>query len=167
MSSIAAAETGLTLSSRQIDEWPEGGDLSAFLGDGWQDGRPVSFSIPPEERAVPVCRRLSRAWLDAQQIENEDTRYAVLLVISELTTNAILHSASSRVTSRLWRADGKVFVEVCDQGRSASVPRLGHPPETESHGRGLSIVTRCATSWGMRRGTGECTVWAAVDITGK
>jgi anti-sigma regulatory factor (Ser/Thr protein kinase) len=162
MSSTRPAEPGLT--SQDIDEPPDEADVCALLGDERETQGPASFTVPRVERAVPTCRHLARAWLDAEQIHEEEARNAVLLVVSELTTNAVLHSASSYITSLLWRTADRIFVEVRDQGRSSSIPRLGRAKETDVHGRGLSLVTAVASKWGMRRSTGECAVWAAVAI---
>jgi hypothetical protein len=55
-----------------------------------------------------------------------------------------------------------VRIEVRDQNRAPSVPRLVHPPETAVHGRGLAILTEVAGAWGMGHAAGERTVWADV-----
>lgn len=166
MSSTALTEPQpeLALSSRQVNDWPEGIDLAGLLRDWWHLDRPASFSMPPLERAVPICRQLSRLWLDAQHVHHEDARHTVLVLVSELTTNAILHSASARITNRLWRAGDEISVEVRDQRQAPASPRIVRPREAEPHGRGLSIVHQYATRWGVSRDTSECAVWATVDL---
>lgn len=164
MSPITTAGSCLTLTARHIDDWSAA--ERALTGvDRWPTGHPASFSIPPLERAVPICRRLAVRWLDAERIRDETTRYTTLLILSELITNAIRHSSSSRVTSRLWVADDLIFVEVHDEGGTSSVPRVNRAGRGEDHGRGLALIASSARVWGTRLDAdGSCTVWAAVPL---
>ena len=164
MSSSALAQNELVLSSRQIDNWSAEDDLAELLRSGWHLNRQVTFSMPPSERAVPICRQLSRVWLDAQDINDKEARHAVLIVVSELTTNAILYSDSTRISDRLWRTGHQVFVEVCDQRRTHSSPHIVSDGESSSHGRGLWIVNQFADKWGTWHTADECAVWAVVAL---
>ncbi|GGO98877.1 ATP-binding protein [Wenjunlia tyrosinilytica] len=150
---------------RKLDEWLDG-EHSLDLAGGWPAGGPTSFSTPPVDRAVPICRRLARAWLDAEQVHDEGARYLTLLVLSELLTNAIRHSESTRITGSLWKSGGLVLVEVRDQARTSSVPRLNSADRDADHGRGLALIAESVQGWGTQFGTdGSCAVWAAVPIT--
>ena len=93
------------------------------------------------------------------------TREDLLLVVSELVTNAVVHGAEPiRVT--MVRAPERVRVEVTD-GAAASSPHGNPRPPTDAEtGRGLSVVTRLAVAWGWRASPGRGkTVWAELPLT--
>lgn len=66
------------------------------------------------------------------------------LIVTELGTNAVMHTASPnfRVTIRLARAT--VTITVSDHGKSATVPRPKTPTGHTTHGRGLFLVSQLA-----------------------
>jgi anti-sigma regulatory factor (Ser/Thr protein kinase) len=164
MSPTTADGTQITLTCRHIDEWPESEKTLTPAGR-WPGGIPASISTPPVERAVPICRRLAALWLDAEAVHDEATRYTVLLVMSELITNAIRHSRSARITNRLWKSGDLLFVEVRDQGGTASVPRVHCSDSSQEHGRGLALVSEAARDWGRKLSAdGGRTVWAAIPL---
>lgn len=71
-----------------------------------------------------------------------------ILCLSELTTNAILHSRSRQPGGsflvRVERHGDHVRVEVTDQGG----PWQQHAPDDDQNGRGLLVVSRLAQNWG-------------------
>ena len=84
------------------------------------------------------------------------------LVVSELASNAVLHSGSEvRVTLR---SDGKCWVriELRDDNPRPPVPVAFSYDATS--GRGLSMVDAVSTSWGVGRHGGGKTVWAELAI---
>jgi anti-sigma regulatory factor (Ser/Thr protein kinase) len=82
----------------------------------------------------------------------------VVLVASELVTNAINHTAGP-VEVAAWRApDGAWRVEVADE--STVVPVLQDVvPLQQPGGRGLRIVQALATSWGVVPAGGGKRLW--------
>lgn len=89
-----------------------------------------------------------------------DAREDLLLVVSELVTNAVVHGAEPIVVTVL-RTDERVRVEVTDGAGDSSPHSDRRTPNTADHGRGLSVVTRLATAWGWRASPGRGkTVWA-------
>ncbi|MFE4514580.1 ATP-binding protein [Kitasatospora sp. NPDC056783] len=58
-------------------------------------------------------------------------------------------------------ADGVLTLEVTDGGATTR-PLPASPSLTSRGGRGLSIVGRLASDWGVRDAPGEVTVWAAL-----
>ncbi|WP_328687666.1 ATP-binding protein [Streptomyces caniferus] len=153
------------VTARHIASWPR--ERNALIpADCWRSAQRVAFRLPAVKRAVPVCRNLVRAWLDGQGIDDDDTRYPVLLVLSELFTNAIQYSAGRRVTCRIWRSEGLLHLEVHDRGGTSSVPLMRRPAQTQEHGRGLELVAHCSSRWGRRtEADSSCTVWAAIPLT--
>lgn len=103
------------VTARHIAGWPEERN-SLVPADCWGSAQRVVLRMPALKRAVPVCRSLVRSWLDGQQIHDEDTRYLVLLVLSELFTNAIQYSAGPRITCRIGKSENHLHIEVHDRG---------------------------------------------------
>ncbi|WP_344464644.1 ATP-binding protein [Kitasatospora kazusensis] len=57
--------------------------------------------------------------------------------------------------------DGSLTLEVTDGG-AVTRPLPARPSLTSRGGRGLSIVGKLATAWGVRDAPGQVTVWAAL-----
>ncbi|MFE2038627.1 ATP-binding protein [Streptomyces scopuliridis] len=156
----------IALSPREIEQWPKTASARA-LADDWPTRQPASFRVPTLERAVPVCRHLARLWMDSEDITDESARSAALLVISELMTNAIVHTNSVSITGRLRKAGDWLLVEVQDEGGATSVP---HPHRTDyanEYGRGLVLIAQSVQALGTRLETdGGRTFWARIPLTG-
>ncbi|HKX70091.1 MAG TPA: ATP-binding protein [Acidimicrobiales bacterium] len=71
----------------------------------------------------------------------------VVLLVSELFTNAILHGAG-RVDLRMELVDARLTVEVVDDGRGPPVSLGADPGVEATTGRGLLIVDTLAARWG-------------------
>ncbi|MFI9262473.1 ATP-binding protein [Streptomyces sioyaensis] len=99
-------------------------------------------------------------WLPAVGADQRAAAEDVLLVVSELVTNACLH-AEGPEELRL-RCSAKVLhLEVSDLGGGQPAPRSPHRPGRPG-GHGMFIVQRLCLDWGVVRntdGTGK-TVWA-------
>ncbi|MEU7435581.1 ATP-binding protein [Streptomyces sioyaensis] len=99
-------------------------------------------------------------WLPAVGADQRAAAEDVLLVVSELVTNACLH-AEGPEELRL-RCSAKVLhLEVSDLGTGQPAPRSPHRPGRPG-GHGMFIVQRLCLDWGVVRntdGTGK-TVWA-------
>ncbi|WP_031028060.1 ATP-binding protein [Streptomyces albus] len=70
------------------------------------------------------------------------------LIVSELGSNALMHSASGGPNGSfhvsLHRSRGTVLLAVTDTGGSTTKPHVETPGEDDTHGRGLSLVTALA-----------------------
>lgn len=91
-----------------------------------------------------------------------DLREDILLLASELVTNAVRHGGGE-VTVRLWAGPETVRVEVTDANPRRPLAADRGPDAEE--GRGLLIVRALASRWGsapLRDGSGK-TVWFEVD----
>lgn len=153
----------IALSPREIEQWPKTASARA-LAYGWPTRQPASFRVPTLERAVPVCRQLARLWMDSEDITDESARSAALLVISELMTNAIVHTSSISITGRLRKTGDWLLVEVQDDGGAASAP---HPHDANEHGRGLVLIAQSVQAMGTRlESNGGRTFWARISLTG-
>ncbi|WP_329792656.1 ATP-binding protein [Lentzea sp. DG1S-22] len=103
-----------------------------------------------------------RAWVGALlQDLSEDTRLDVLLVCTELASNAYEHAQGPRVV-RVQRHTDFVRVEV-DDHTPAELPQLGQSRLGDSRGRGLILIAQISRCWGTREFTGGKTIWAEID----
>jgi anti-sigma regulatory factor (Ser/Thr protein kinase) len=90
-------------------------------------------------------------------------RDIVLLVASELLTNAVQHATAS-VEVRVEFHERYTRVDVLDDGDGW--PLLRHvDPLSEAGGRGLSIVDRLSTAWGVEDLIPGKQVWSIIATT--
>ncbi|MFD4947020.1 ATP-binding protein [Streptomyces sp. NPDC058239] len=118
------------------------------------------FALPAHPESVAGARRLTRARLDEWRLD-DDTHEAAILIVSELVTNAVVHTESARVVCELHCLDGRLRIAVQDQGHQPGGPQLCRTADDE-HGRGLLLVDAMSSSWGSRDagyGSGRI-VWA-------
>ncbi|MFE2443052.1 ATP-binding protein [Streptomyces melanosporofaciens] len=122
--------------------------------------------------AVPRARDFTRealrdwGWLPAATADHRAAAEDVLLVVSELVTNACLHAEGPeelRVS-----CNAKVLrLEVVDLGTGTPAPRTPHRAGRPG-GHGMFIVQRLCLDWGVVRnveGSGK-TVWAELAAPG-
>ncbi len=84
------------------------------------------------------------------------------LVLSELLSNAIRHARPlpGALVQVSWAlGDESLTVSVRDGG-GPTLPHAGHPSLSDLRGRGLAIVERLCSQWGVCTSTGGVTVWA-------
>jgi len=114
--------------------------------------------LPADLRSAGEARSLVRNTLDGWT--DEDRIDDIVLCVSELVTNAIVHASSSpRVLVSVRR--GVIHVEVSDASETMPVPRDAAPSDTS--GRGMSILSGFSDRWGsLRRSGGGKTVWFEV-----
>ena len=113
--------------------------------------------LPPTTDSVPVARRHAREQLLGSAADVD----TVVLLVSEVVTNAVLHARSD------------VFLTVQDHGATARVevrdsspvpPRLHRFAVESATGRGLRLLDQLALRWGadqVDEGRGK-TVWFEV-----
>jgi len=111
------------------------------------------------ERSVGAARRfVARTIIDAPA----DVRESVSLIVSELSTNALVHAASE-FDVFVDRSDSAIFVSVSDRGDGT--PILQSPESSDPHGRGLRIVDALSDEWGISSTSGEGkTVWFRMSL---
>jgi hypothetical protein len=91
----------------------------------------------------------------------EDVRLDVLLVCTELASNAYEHAQGPRAV-RVQRHTDFVRVEVDDR-TPAALPNLGESRLGDSRGRGLLLVAQLSRCWGTRDFPGGKTIWSEVN----
>ncbi|MDX5568750.1 SpoIIE family protein phosphatase [Streptomyces sp. ID05-04B] len=126
---------------------------------GYRKEDTATWRLPARDDA-PVR---SRAHVDAllrQWHTRDDVRDDVTLLVGELVTNAVRFAAGP-VTVRLIRAGHGLLCEVGDTGNGR--PRLRRGGLLDDGGRGLHIVHRLTTRWGVRWTDTGKVVWAEVS----
>ena len=119
----------------------------------------LDITFRPQLRASADVRRTVSSWLEPR-VGPAVGLGDLLLVVSELVTNAVLHA---RTTARfVLRWDGRCArVEVTDGDRQP--PRV--PVEAPAvGGRGLFLVDRLSSEWGSDPAPSGKTVWALVQV---
>lgn len=122
--------------------------------------------------SVPAGRRFVRdalaSWQLGDLVENAS------LCVSELTTNAALHSTSPYFEIVMEELPGAVCISVDDQGSVpvdavvarddglGDEPALSSPEAVASTGRGLMIVSAIASDWGVEQTESGKRVWARI-----
>jgi hypothetical protein len=139
---------------------PEGGTRTA-------SGRQVRrLGLQGESGVVPLARDFTRqalyawGWLPAASADQRAAAEDVLLVVSELVTNACLHAEGP--DELVLACDNKVIrLEVSDRGTGQPAPRTPHRAGRPG-GHGMFIVQRLCLDWGVVRASGRPgkTVWA-------
>ncbi len=122
--------------------------------------QPAQWPAAPE--TVLLARRRAATLLDADRHVPSVTRADVLLVVSELVSNAVRHGVGP-VEFGLDVGAAQVHIEVGDQGPSRPPPAR-KPAATSQNGRGLLIVDAIASAWGVTAHDPGKTVWADIAL---
>ncbi|MET9876929.1 ATP-binding protein [Actinacidiphila glaucinigra] len=152
------------------DRGPDPGDAAVpSRGQADQDGEARRLSLADVAGVVPSARDFTRralhdwGWLPADTADRRAAAEDVLLVVSELVTNACLHAGGPEEL-RLFRHAKALRLEVADGGTGSPAPRTPHRAGRPG-GHGMFIVQRLCLDWGVVRhadGRPGKTVWAEV-----
>ncbi|QDQ11953.1 ATP-binding protein [Streptomyces spectabilis] len=150
-------------------------DAPAHAAGPGPGGRQVRrLSLDGASGVVPLSRDFTRealhawGWLPAATADRRAAAEDVLLVVSELVTNACLHAEGP---DELWLScdNGKkaLRIEVSDRGAGQPAPRTPHRAGRPG-GHGMFIVQRLCLDWGVVRTPGATgkTVWAELGAPG-
>ncbi|MEV7655082.1 ATP-binding protein [Streptomyces anulatus] len=131
----------------------------------------VQLEVGPDPAEVGRARRWARSRLVGSGIgDDEPLAETLILLISELVTNAVVHTGCPAVLRMLFGgtgapgAAGTVRVEVADA--SDCPPLQRHAEGDDTGGRGLELVDGLADRWGwLPEGAGK-QIWCEVDRGG-
>ncbi|WP_078913890.1 ATP-binding protein [Streptomyces sp. NRRL S-37] len=141
------------------------GAASVSAPSGVAAERRFRFELAAHPGSPAQARRLTRARLTGWSV-CEDTCDTAALVVSELVTNAIVHTASSHIVCELHDGGELVRIAVRDEGCAPGQPRANtrQQPEDE-HGRGLLLIDALCHSWGAHENGPGLLVWADLPRT--
>lgn len=119
-----------------------------------------------ERRSIPSVRKFAREVLVDWACE--DRADDVVLCVSELATNALLHGVPPgrgfRVHLCLERVDGLIRVEPHDSGDGEVRAAAGVPGPGAEGGRGLLLVAAVADRWGVGERNPGKVVWCEFAV---
>ncbi|ARF55850.1 ATP-binding protein [Streptomyces gilvosporeus] len=126
----------------------------------------VQLEVRPDPAEVGRARRWARSRLMGSGIgADEPLAETLILLISELVTNAVVHTGSSAKLRMCFTGSGAVVgtvrVEVVDA--SARPPRQRHADGDDTNGRGLELVDGLADRWGWQQEGAGKRIWCEVD----
>jgi anti-sigma regulatory factor (Ser/Thr protein kinase) len=117
-----------------------------------------TMTVPGSVGSVPRARAFVTGLLAREDPRGE----AAQLLVSELVTNAVIHSDSRRpggtVTVLVTEGEDGLQVQVIDEGSAHSVPVV-RDDVLATQGRGLLLVQSLAEEWGYFRDSLGTTVW--------
>ncbi|MFJ9664405.1 ATP-binding protein [Streptomyces sp. NPDC101219] len=126
----------------------------------------MQLDIRPDPAEVGRARRWARSRLAGSGIEpDEPLAETLILLVSELVTNAVVHTGCPAVLCLSLPGEpgeeATVRLEVADRSGRAPVPRCVDGEATG--GRGLALVDGLADRWGWSsEGTGK-RIWCELD----
>ena len=99
----------------------------------------------------------------------ESTLHDLLLLTTELVTNAVRHAGVDEEKTLELRADATaqaIRVSVTDPGASTA-PRVQELDVEAPGGMGLFLVDQLSSSWGVERANGSNEVWFELRLPGR
>ena len=139
---------------RLVDELVAVAGLLETVEDALAETRLV---LVPETRAPGTARHFVDETL--RRWDCADALDTIKLLVSELVTNAVLHARSESEVAVLLHRD-TIRVEVADGSGEPPQPRAATAKEVS--GRGLELVRKLSTAWGVRASERGKVVWFEV-----
>lgn len=126
----------------------------------------MHLEVRPDPAEVGRARRWARSRLVGSGIGvDEPLAETLILLISELVTNAVVHAGCpAELRMRFTGAGpavGTVRVEVADSSDRPPKPR--HAEGDDTNGRGLELVDGLADRWGWQSEGAGKRIWCEVD----
>jgi anti-sigma regulatory factor (Ser/Thr protein kinase) len=148
---LRRAQRTTTYASRSLDDEPvPHGALAA------------TYCVAADPRAVAPARRFLRGTLAVWDVD-EDIVDTAILCLSELVTNAMIHTDAG-CDLRVVLDRGVLTTTVRDGGASVVVDLSGISVDPFAvHGRGLQLVDALSTRWGSGLDAGGMTVWFVLE----
>ncbi|WP_329319852.1 ATP-binding protein [Streptomyces sp. NBC_01262] len=115
-------------------------------------------------RAPREARRIARGVLEEAWRVGGETVDAMLLVVSELVTNAVEH-ARPHLSLRLHRehADRRIWISLTDGGPAAREGAWTASCAADEHGRGMAVIAALSAAHGTStHPDGRATHWACL-----
>ncbi len=117
----------------------------------------LELQLPQTTDSVRRARRTIAAFLDPSDVPGTVVD-DLLLLVSELVTNAVVHAGSPAVV-RLDADVERIKVAVADREPAKALGQAVEPDPLSSSGRGVLLVDRLAARWGVEPHCEGKTVW--------
>ena len=114
---------------------------------------PPATTTPADARQI--ARQACRDW------GLPDAADDVSLVVSELVTNAVVHAKTPLILAI--EHEGPTLAVAVGDGQPAA-PWLADQSPEHSSGRGIALVSRLSTNWGVVRTVLGKTVWVSLNV---
>lgn len=141
--SARAPETARARESREAGETET--ETARATWSGHSGG---AFELPARPCSVREARVRVRQTLTRWDVPAEAVADAVL-VVSELVTNAIVHTGTETVVCALRHDAGWVRVEVSGRRSGPTIPQPHAACPEDENGRGLALIQALCTAWGV------------------
>ena len=112
----------------------------------------------PRDRAAAAAAR--RALEGIPLPGDESTHHAAALLATELINNAVLHGRGDQIRLEVTTFDGRVRVEVADDGNGFDPSQ--RTEREDPGGWGLGVVEAMSEDWGMYKGSTH--VWFELRV---
>ncbi len=130
----------------------------------------VGFGMYVELPGTPQAVRQAREIVSHTLGENHPSAHDATLIVSELVSNAIMHSRSGlpggtlTIVVEVTPQPDDVRIQARDAGGPEAPSLTTADPDSE-HGRGLAIVTALATEWGTEASHAGRTTWCRLGAS--
>lgn len=128
------------------------------------------FTAPSVDASVPQARHAVRDLLRRQQVPvDDDLVQGLLLIVSELVTNAVRHAALLSPEVAVEVAVGAAWIRVSVEDNHPYRPKALEADHGQTGGRGLMLVRETAAEAGGTCGveqtaSGGKVIWAALPL---
>jgi anti-sigma regulatory factor (Ser/Thr protein kinase) len=129
------------------------------------------FTVPAVDASVPQVRRAVRELLARQRVPaGDDVVHGLLLIVSELATNAVRHAAVLSPTLAVEVAVGPDWVRVAVEDGHPYRPTALETDHGRTGGRGLLLVREIAREAGgfcdmAHTASGGKVIWVSLPLT--
>jgi anti-sigma regulatory factor (Ser/Thr protein kinase) len=134
-----------------------------FSDDEVPGGAAVAIhQVPADPSAVGPARSFLRRTLQEWGVD-EDHVYTAALCLSEVVTNAVIHTQAGCAV-RVLLDRGVLLTSVRDLGGGEDVSPEEPVDPLQPHGRGLQVLDSLASRWGSTVDGNGTTVWFVLDL---
>jgi anti-sigma regulatory factor (Ser/Thr protein kinase) len=123
--------------------------------------RCIRLPLPAELTAPRLARQVVRDACATWGLEN--LADAAALVVTEMTTNAVLH-AHAPITLTATQSETDLTITLADG--DSRLPQADQTLASREHGNGITLIGAMADEWGAYRDAVGKTVWARFSLHG-